>query len=313
MKLQTEVLFPSFNTRLHIGDPLLLIGSCFSVEMAPFFTQSGFHVLSNPFGVLFHPEALVTALRSCIQESQELRVTQRDDLFFDWDSSGEIWSFDLNELKQNVLSRRKEVRQLLSKENALLVFTFGTAFAYRLKEDQQIVANCHKQPAQLFEKALITVDEMKTSFLALIHELKAFNPSLRFMSTVSPVRHSKDGFRENAISKGRLLELCSALEVGGVEYIPTYEYVIDDLRDYRFYEKDGLHPNALAREMIWKQLKMKLIAESDQANCAEIERFFSASKHRSLQENSKEDLKFREQLASWKMELEKRFPSIQFE
>ena len=137
MKLQTEVLFPSFNTQLQIGDPILLIGSCFSVEMAPFFAQSGFHVLSNPFGVLFHPEALVTSLRSCIQESQGLRVIQRDDLFFDWDSSGEIWSFEQEQLKNVVLQQRALVRKQLSQENATLIFTFGTAFGYRLKEDQK--------------------------------------------------------------------------------------------------------------------------------------------------------------------------------
>lgn len=313
MKLRTEVSFPSFDTKLQIGDPLLLIGSCFSVEMAPFFTHSGFRVNSNPFGVLFHPEAIAQSLRSCITESLDLRHTQRDDLYFDWNSSGEIWSFDLNELKQNLIARRTELRQFLSHENAVVVFTFGTAFGYRLKEDQRIVANCHKHPAQFFEKELSTLDEMKTSFLALIQELKSFNPNLRFLSTVSPVRHSKDGFRENSISKGRLLELCSALECSGVEYIPSYEYVIDDLRDYRFYEIDGLHPNALARELIWEQLKTKLIAESDQSNCAEIERFFAASKHRSLQANSTEDLKFRERLVSWKKELEKRFPSVDFE
>jgi len=181
------------------------------------------------------------------------------------------------------------------KELTHVFITFGTSWVYRHRETQQIVANCHKVPQKVFEKELLSVDQNRVSIQNLMSFFYELNPKLQLVFTISPVRHIKDGFFENQVSKGHLFaalhQICS--EVGAkVDYFPSYEIVQDELRDYRFFEKDMLHPNALAIDYIWEQLTSVYCTELTHSIMKEIDSIQKGLAHRSFNPSTESHQKF---------------------
>jgi hypothetical protein len=203
------------------GESFVFLGSCFSDELGNIIRSNGFESLVNPGGTIFHPLALAKLIEWSFDQTISFRTLQHEDIFFSWDLSGTVFGMSLEELTTKMEKLRLELRNHLIKANHLFV-TFGSAWAYRLDSDGEIVANCHKQNGQLFQKENTPVSEIVRSWSNVLAILKKENPKLKSYFTVSPVRHIKDGYIENNRSKARLLMAVEELQAqSGVFYFPA--------------------------------------------------------------------------------------------
>tara|TARA_B110000305_G_scaffold242116_1_gene320074 strand:- start:18170 stop:19108 length:939 start_codon:yes stop_codon:yes gene_type:complete len=312
MKLKLDFNFPSLSGNIKYDDSVVLLGSCFSDSMTSHFQHSGFNALSNPFGTLFHPIAIANTIKASLTNSTEVNVLERDGIFFSWDSGSKIHAYSKEDLKLKVIAARTELKNHLEKAN-LLVITFGTSLGYRNSELNQIVGNCHKQPSELFEKELSSFDEMSKAWTEVVKEIRAVNYLIEIVYTVSPVRHKKEGLVENNRSKARLIELSHSIIGHNASYFPSYEILIDELRDYRFYTKDFLHPSGEAVEYIWEKFKNYLFNDETQELIAEIEKVKSLINHKSLHPNSAADQIRIQKAKEQQLLLSSKYPSIYWE
>lgn len=286
MNLMLDFEIPKSSISLKHGDGIVLQGSCFSDEMLTQLKSAGHTVSGNHFGTIFHPSMLAFNLLNLFESNVEERILQRGDLFFSWDASSTVFGYSQEELYNALAAKRESLLNEL-KSAKLLVVTFGTAWGYELKESESLVANCHKLPASNFQKYLSSPYEMTQDWVQTIEKLIAFNPKLQVVFTVSPVRHIKDGLIENNLSKARLIEVVQQLSLEpNCHYFPSYELLIDVLRDYRFYTKDLVHPNQLAIDYIWNTFQSTYFSESSQQLTTEISKLRQAENHTSLFEQS---------------------------
>jgi hypothetical protein len=248
MKLQLEFKPEICSRKLIIGDKITLLGSCFSDEMAEQFKKSGFQVESNHLGTIFHPIALANLF---LIDDLNLSIIQRDDLFLSWMAAGSIYGLNKGSYLKTLVDLRNELIDSIKKSSFLFV-TFGTAYGYEHKEFTTVVANCHKFPSSEFDKILSSTGEMEQSWEMALEKIYEINPEIQVIFTVSPVRHSKDGLVENNRSKARLIEVTNRLTITEKEwYFPSYELVVDVLRDYRFYKEDFVHPTQQTVEYVY--------------------------------------------------------------
>lgn len=254
-----------FRTQIKIGEPLfgfthrdsiLLMGSCFAENIGRKLQSCFFEVDINPFGTLYNPLSVAESLRMLIEN----KPASISDLFA---SEGLFHSFSYHsrfsaptaEATLQQINERMTLSAATLKKANRLVVTFGTAWVYRLKQDGRVVANCHKLPENTFVRTRLGVDEIVGRWSELLNELRLLNPALRILFTVSPVRHWKDGANGNQLSKATLLLAVDELRrlfPDSVAYFPAYEIVMDELRDYRFYADDMLHPSDLAVDYIFE-------------------------------------------------------------
>ncbi len=310
MEFHLNCELPELKLDLDFRNPVCLLGSCFSDEMDQHFIQCGFHVLSNPFGTVYHPIALSKLIDRSVEENKEIDMVINDDLYFSWDSASVIHGYSRPELEDRVHKARREFKDCLA-NGSLLVLTLGTAWAYHLKKDDSIVANCHKQPSALFDKKLSEVEYMLETLNSSIHKIRQLNPKLSILLTISPVRHFRDGLVENNQSKARLIELAHQLvKLDGVEYFPSYEIVIDELRDYRYYAKDLVHPNHLAIEYVWNKLKPSVLSPETIERIGQVAKIKAQFKHRPIHMESRSNQERLKKLQQTREELDKRFPGI---
>lgn len=236
--------------------PVVLVGSCFAENIGERLSGHFFPVDINPFGTLYNPASVAEGLRMLINGKQ----LQTSDLFshegaFHSFTHHSRFSASTEEDCLRKINERLQSSSIALREAERLVVTFGTAWVYKLKSDGRIVGNCHKLPEKMFERARLTVDEVVADWCDLIETLRQKNPRLKILFTVSPVRHWKDGAHGNQLSKATLLlaveELCKQYP-DHTAYFPAYEIMMDELRDYRFYTDDMLHPSSLAVDYIWE-------------------------------------------------------------
>ncbi|MDZ4752562.1 MAG: GSCFA domain-containing protein [Flavobacteriales bacterium] len=281
-----------WSEKVSFGDGIFLIGSCFAEKMGVRFQRYKFDICLNPFGILFNPESIATALEMIIQGKQ----FSIDDLDFDGSLyhsfyhhgrfSGKEPQSVIDEINRDILIGKT----YLEKSRFLLV-TFGSAWVYEEKVKQRIVANCHKFPNQNFLKRLLTHDEIVNSWNQLLGKLRNFNPDVRVVFSVSPVRYLKDGFAENQLSKSHLLIAANQLsEHGGVQYFPSYEIFMDDLRDYRFCSQDMVHPSADAVQYIWEKLLHSAMDYQTTQLLDSLEKYLLLAEHRSMHESEEEKM-----------------------
>ena len=289
MKLQLDFHPEISYEKIQIGNKITLLGSCFSDEIAIRLRNSGFHVVANPFGTIFHPTALANLLLITDVESS---VIKRDDLFFSWLAAGSIYSTS----KENLVDKLLELQNYLIdslRNSSFLFVTFGTAFAYEHEKYGSVVANCHKLPASNFLKVLSTVSEMDQDWNLCLEKIYEINPNIKVVFTVSPVRHIKDGIIENNRSKARLIELTNRFsEMTNTIYFPSYEIVIDVLRDYRFYKEDLIHPTNQAVDYIYKQLEYVFMDEQTQKITEQVRKLKANQKHKILYPESIKSVEF---------------------
>ena len=312
MKFKLDTTIPDFPSKINHSDGIILIGSCFSDEMKSHFDNAGFNTLSNPFGTLFHPLSLADVISKSINDSHDVDVYQRDDLFFSWDSSGALYATSERDLTSSIIKQREELKKHLSKAK-LLIVTFGTTWGYMHVTQNKIVGNCHKAPTATFNKQLSDSTEMLLVWNKLILELKKLNPELEIVFTVSPVRHRKDGLIENNRSKARCIELSHSLLDRKVNYFPSYEILIDELRDYRFYDSDLVHPNKDAVNYVWDSLKSYLFNANTLSLIEKVNKVKSTLNHKSLYPESITDMNRKDQSNEEKAALKVKHPEIYWE
>lgn len=311
-KLSFEI--PKSAAKIAHGQQILFLGSCFSDEMALKAKYHGLKVTSNPFGTVFHPLALSRFI-IVTNEDQSIneRIVQRNDLFFSWEANSSIYSLSKAELTSKLKSIRQDWFEKL--KNADFIFiTFGTAWGYHLNETQELVANCHKITSSSFTKKLSKPLVLFEHWKETIDSLKCANPTLKIIFTVSPVRHIKDGLIENNRSKAILLELVRRLEEEcACFYFPSYEIVIDELRDYRFFKIDRVHPNEEAVNYVWDRFSKVFFSNETLELNKEIEKLRLAESHRSLFSESAENKKHRVLTEEKRELLQKNYPLIELD
>ncbi len=301
---------PALEPSIELGDGLIFMGSCFSDEMSKKAASSGLTVFANPFGTVFHPLSIFKSISDALTDSKEVAFCQKDDIYFHWDSSGSIYGMTPNELKEKVLASRFNLKEKL-KTAKYLFLTFGTARAHYLQHDANPVANCHKMPRNLFVERQSDAEEIFTAFQIIHKQLLDFNPSLQIVLTVSPVRHLRDGFIENNRSKAKLILACEQMEkLQNVRYFPVYEWVVDSLRDYRFYKEDGVHPNAQAIQFIWKKLERCFFSANTIEIMQHVRKIEQGLTHKVLYPESRQVKKHFETVQQQQQQLAKAYPAI---
>ena len=290
MKFRTETEFAA-KSEISYRDNLMFIGSCFSENIGTYFERHLFRTdLNNPFGILFNPASIAKAVRRLLSETPY----SDNDLFLHngvWNSYDHHSDFSDTE-KEKCLAKMndklKESSQFL-KNATILFITFGTAWIYRQKVNGQIVSNCHKMPANTFLREKLSVQDIVNEYTDLFHTFPFSDKKTRVIFTVSPVRHTKDGLHENQLSKATLLLAIDELQkrFDFVEYFPSYEMLLDDLRDYRFYNEDMVHPNNTAIKYLTEKLS-SYFSEETKMLMNEAEQIASAESHRPFNPQSNE-------------------------
>ena len=253
---RTEVQVAPTGLQLSLQDKVLTVGSCFAEVIGGRLLQNKADVLVNPFGTIFNPLSVCLLLQAAAGKpySFEQHLVEQNGIWYAYDLHSSLSSPAKDDLLQQIEGRLQRTRHYLQ-QASLLIVTFGTAVAYKLHEGGKVVANCHKLPARNFERVLLETGEMRQAFEQTLALLKQLNPELHVLLTVSPVRHIKETLPVNAVSKATLRVLCHQLAEadGRVQYFPAYEIMMDDLRDYRFYKEDMIHPTEVAETYIWQK------------------------------------------------------------
>lgn len=312
MQWFTKFDIPKQESPFKIEDKFFSIGSCFAESMGQRMKDSKFDILINPFGTIFHPLAISQLLQASLEKTNvpEDLYLERDDMHFHYWAHSKIMGKSKVEVRGKLLGELALCREYLIKSN-VLILTLGTAWVYELKSTSDLVANCHKKQGNIFQKRLTPLEEMKKSLVNTIQLLKKENPQIHVVLTVSPVRHIKDGISENQLSKSLLRVLCDELsrEFENVGYFPAYEIMIDELRDYRFYKPDMIHPTQQAEEYIWEKWIQTHFSQETIQLLNEIKQLKLDLAHRPLSPASNSHQKF---LNSLKQKLERMSPRIDF-
>lgn len=297
---------------ISLGQPVTLIGSCFSDEIGSLLQANGFNVSVNLGGTLFHPLAISNLLNWALNEQfTPLRTHQRNDIFLSWDVSGTFYAMSEEALLEKSRLLYQDLRAQLQQSSHLL-FTFGSSWAYALNTDQRIVANCHKAPKSNFIKAITDLQELQTQWLDLLEQLKRFNPNLQVIFTISPVRHLKDGLVENNRSKARLHLLVETLcEVANCFYFEAYELVTDQLRDYIYFKEDGAHPNQKAIAVVWEHFQQRFLEASTRTILEEWGALQKSKAHHILYPESKEAKELQVVLEKRTADFFRKYPDFQ--
>ncbi len=316
MKLQTQIpLEPEKYNPIDYHSRILLIGSCFVENIGGKLEYFKFQNLLNPFGILFHPLAIEKLITNAINEKEYTE----NDLFFlneQWhcyDAHSKLSHTSkyelLNALNDNINSTHQRINN-----STHFIITLGTAWVYRHFETDTVVANCHKVPQKQFVKQLLSVEEVSGSIQATVSLIRSVNPKATIIFTVSPVRHLKDGFVQNTLSKAHLIAAVhEVVEPRNLaHYFPSYEIMMDELRDYRFYDSDLVHPNALAVDYIWEKFQKVWIANEALITMEDVDEIQKGLLHRPFNKDSEAHQKFLENLRKKQQELQTQFPEIRF-
>jgi len=315
MNLQTIVpLKKEVKNSIDYNSKILLLGSCFSENIGDKLNYFKFQTNQNPFGILFHPKAIENLVTNAINKKKYLP----EDLIFQnerwhcFDAHSSLSSADKNELLANLNSAITTTNKKL-KEATHVIITLGTSWVYRFIETDAIVANCHKIPQKKFLKKLLSVDEVTKSLKTTIALLKSVNKNVHILFTISPVRHLKDGFTENMQSKSHLITaIHSVINANNSSYFPSYEIMMDELRDYRFYAQDMMHPNKTAINYIWERFMETQISDSSKLTMQEIETIQKGISHRPFNKNSEQHQRFLKNLEVKKEKINSLFSFIKF-
>ncbi|WP_142784012.1 GSCFA domain-containing protein [Changchengzhania lutea] len=318
MNFRTQLpIIKRADSRIDYASDLLLLGSCFVENIGEKLDYFKFQNLQNPFGILFHPKAI----EALISHALNAKVYTSDDIFVmneQWhcfDAHSKLSSISKDDLINMLNLNLKLTHQQINKSTHIVI-TLGTAWVYRFLESNTIVANCHKVPQKQFEKVLLSVEDIYESLQNIVQSIKGINSNASIIFTVSPIRHIKDGFVENTQSKAHLLtavhRLLARKEFLNCHYFPSYEIMMDELRDYRFYNEDMIHPNQTAINYIWETFKTVWISESISNTMDEVDVIQKGIRHKPFHAQSQAHQQFLQSLEAKKAALHSKFPNIVF-
>jgi hypothetical protein len=312
---RTILPFVSSAFEITHADKLLSIGSCFSENIGDQLLNNKFPIIVNPYGILFNPISIIQSLQQIINNKQ---FSERDIFYHNqhWQSFYHHGRFSninkttcLNNINNAITTSNQQVQNL-----DYLILTLGTANVFVHKESNQIVANCHKVPNSEFERKRLNVDEITTAFEPIFNQLKTINPKLKIIFTVSPVRHIRDGLVENQRSKATLLLAIDTLvaQYDFASYFPAYELVLDDLRDYRFFNADMIHPSKLAIDYVWNYFSEIYFSNKTKQIIHQIDKIIQAKNHRPFDEDSKMHQNFIQNQIDKIYQLKKQYSFLDF-
>ena len=319
MEFRTQLPIPKSKNPIDYNSKIVSLGSCFAVNMSEKFDYFKFQSATNPLGILFHPLAIEKLIDFAISGKH----FSEEDVFF----LNERWHCfdahsDLSNSNQSALIANLNAIVTAAKSKLLaashVIITYGTSWVYRNIATDLVVANCHKVPQVSFSKEILSVETIKKSIQNTVDLIQKINPNVNFIFTVSPVRHLKDGFFENQVSKAHLISAIHQIlqsEICNLQtaiYFPSYEIMMDELRDYRFYAEDMIHPNQIAIDYIWERFSETSISEENQAIMKEVETIQKGLAHKPFNPNSESHQQFLSKLQDKMVKLQNQFPQIQF-
>ncbi len=311
MNFMVDIDIKKLTEQINYKDKILLAGSCFTEHIGNALEELKFSVLQNPNGILFDPVSVCKSLVSYIRNTKysEDDLFQLNEVWHSWQHHSRFSNIDKKEGTRVINESQQRAHDFL-KEADWIIITLGSSFSYRLQAGHSQkagsseaslfggglvgVANCHRAPAQWFNKHLLEIDTIISELDNCYHQLLRFNPKLNIIFTVSPVRHIRDGVIENNRSKARLIEAVHHLvnKFDRLHYFPAYELVIDVLRDYRFYDIDLVHPNYMATEFVLEKFSLTAIDENTRELMQEIKQIVIARKHKAFQPDTKAHQQF---------------------
>lgn len=313
MKLLTEIKLEKQEQQIDYNSKMLLLGSCFAENIGKKFNYYKFQIAQNPFGILFHPKAIETILSRAVEDRRytEADIFRHNEQWHCFEAHSKLSDISKERLLETLNNNIITITQYL-KEASHIVITLGTAWVYNYKETNTTVANCHKVPQKQFDKKLLSVEAVTNSLQNIFNTIQTVNTKASLIFTVSPVRHIKDGFVENTQSKSHLISAIHQFVKAQVYYFPSYEIMLDELRDYRFYKSDLLHPNDTAVDYIWEKFKSVWITSKAYSTMDTVDNIQKGLAHKPFNENSEAHLKFLEQLEQKKEKLQNKYSHIRF-
>jgi len=315
MQFRTEIESVNTGSKIEHNHTIVTIGSCFAENIGEFFKRYRFNILDNPFGVLYNPASIFNSLQ--LIENRKI-LTKKD--LFNYDELWHSWyhhsSFShpdpehcLAAINENLIKAKKYLE-----ECRFIIISLGTSYVFEHIDSGIIVSNCHKIPAKHFRRIRLNVKQTEDYIHKTVSMIKNINPSVQFLFSVSPIRHIKDGLVENQLSKASLIVAVHNViqDSDNLYYFPGYEIMTDDLRDYRFYEKNLTHPSQLAVEYIWEKFMNAWLSQECRTAIEELGALNRARAHRILFPDSVKARNFKTQQLDKITQLKQKYPYIDF-
>lgn len=315
MQFSTPIPISKSDSPIDYNSKIVSLGSCFAVNIGQKFDYFKFRNVTNPFGILFHPVALEKFIGFAVKGKQftETDIVQHNELWHCFDAHSDLSSPNKEILLDNLNNTVTATLEKLKEANHIII-TLGTAWVYRHNTTSDLVANCHKIPQKEFTKELLSVDTIQGSISNILSMLEGINPDLTAIFTVSPVRHIKDGFTENQWSKSNLISALhqTIKNKQTVHYFPSYEIMMDELRDYRFYAADMIHPSQVAIDYIWERFSEAYITDEAQEIMKIVDTINKGLNHRPFNPDTEQHRAFLQKLEQKIQSLQSRYPHIIF-
>jgi GSCFA family len=319
MNFTTPIPIPKTDNPIDYNSKIVSLGSCFAVNMSEKLDYFKFQNTCNPFGILFHPLAIEKLIAFAVSGKQftDKDIFYHNERWHCFDIHSDLSNSNKEELIANLNAINQSTRQQII-EATHIIITYGTSWVYRNTASNAIVANCHKVPQKQFSKEILSVETIENSIQNTLDLIRKLNSKANLIFTVSPVRHIKDGFVENQVSKAHLITAIYKVLQSKIYnlkseiYFPSYEIMMDELRDYRFYAEDMLHPSSVAINYIWERFFQTQIASEIHSVMEQVCSIQRGLQHRSFNPNSESHQQFLSKLQDKMMQIQKQFPQIQF-
>lgn len=316
MKFFLPFPIQSLAHKIQYGDRIMMIGSCFSTEIGERLAAFKFNVFQNPTGIVYHSEVIAEVIERCIgnKKFENSDLFENNGLFHSWLHHSVYSGADTKSTLQRMNDQLQCAHDFLKKGDYLII-TPATAFGYFSKENNRIVANCHKMPGNFFEKRLSNEAQIHQTIKATVNKVRDFNPKIKIIFTISPVKHYRDGIVENTISKAHVISAVqkAITEIKDVSYFPSYEILNDELRDYRFFKNDFAHPNETAVSYIFQRFLDFALDEKTRGLMERVGEVTSAFQHKLLFPQSEGTKAFAKQQLKKINDLKTEFPFLNFE
>lgn len=318
MKLQTEIKLKEENNQIDYNSNILLLGSCFAQNIGDKIAYFKFQNLQNPLGILFNPVVIERLVLNAIDKKPftDETVFFHNGRWHSFDAHSSLSAVSKETLIQHLNDAAKKTRHSIEKASHIVV-TLGTAWIYTHKAPNKVVASCHKLPQNEFVKELLSVEKVSGSINSIVNAIKRVNTNASIIFTVSPVRHLKDGFTENQHSKAHLISaihklVSSQTKPSKLFYFPSYEIMMDELRDYRFYKADMIHPNQTAIDYIWGKFKYVWVSSNAFGVMDEVNAIQKGLRHKPFNSKSSEYESFIKKIKSKQKALKKKYSYMKF-
>ena len=311
MNFFTKIDIPAANFKIDYTSRLAFFGSCFADNISAQFAERKFNVLANPLGTVYNPVSLASQIKAIADgkifgEDDVFQDTRCDGLWHCWDAHSSLSGATKEECIGKLNAAATQARDFLKKANVIFI-TLGSAFVYYLKDSGKPISNCHRQDPNLFTRRMISVDEATEAIRGIATSIRQLNQNVHIVFTVSPLRHMSDGAHNNTLSKSTLQ---LAIHSTTIDYFPSYEIVMDELRDYRFYAEDMIHLSKTAEEYIFERMVDTYCDSTTRENMAKVEKFLKMANHRIQDESSPATQELKKKLAAQALELEKQIPGL---